>query len=44
MDWFQIGKEVPQGYVLSSQGYILLINLNAEYIMQNATLDKAKLE
>ena len=28
-DWFQIGKEVPQGYILSS----CLFNLYAEYIM-----------
>ena len=29
MDWFQIGKEVPQGCILSS----CLFNLHAEYIM-----------
>ena len=29
-DWFQIGKEVPQGYILSP----CLFNLNAEYIMR----------
>ena len=37
MDWFQIGKEVRQVYILSS----CLFNLYAEYIMQNATLDEA---
>ena len=31
-DWFQIGKGVPQGYILSP----CLFNLNAEYIMRNA--------
>jgi len=29
IDWFQIGKGVPQGYVLSPH----LFNLYAEYIM-----------
>ena len=38
MDWLQIGKEVPQGYILS----LCLFNLNAEYIMQNAMLDEAQ--
>ena len=33
-DWFQIGKEVHQGCVLSP----CLFNLHAEYIMQNARL------
>ena len=37
-DWFQIGKGVRQGCVLSP----CLFNLNAEYIMQNARLDKAQ--
>ena len=35
MDWFQIGKEVHQGYILSP----CLFNLYAEYIMQNVGLD-----
>ena len=37
-DWFQIGKGVGQGCVLSSW----LFNLYAEYIMQNAGLDEAQ--
>ena len=37
-DWFQIGKEVHQGCILSS----FLFNLCAEYIMQNAGLDEAQ--
>ena len=37
-DWFQIGKEVCQGCILSP----CLINLYAEYIMQNARLDEAQ--
>ena len=36
-DWFQIGKGVCQGYILSP----CLFNLCAEYIMQNAMLDEA---
>ena len=36
-DWFQIGKGVYQGCILSS----CLFNLHAEYIMRNARLDKA---
>ena len=36
-DWFQIGKGVGQGYILSP----CLFNLCAEYIMQNAMLDEA---
>ena len=36
-DWFQIGKGVPQGYILSP----CLFNLYAEYIMRNAGLDEA---
>ena len=36
--WFQIGKEVLQGYILSP----CLFNLYAEYIMQNAGLDEAQ--
>ena len=37
-DWFQTGKGVSQGYVLSP----CLFNLYAEYIMQNAGLDEAQ--
>ena len=37
-DWFQIGKEICQGYVLS----LCLFNLFAEHIMQNAGLDEAQ--
>ena len=37
-DWFQIGKRVHQGCILSP----CLFNLYAEYIMQNAGLDEAK--
>ena len=36
-DWFQIGKGVHQGCILSP----CLFNLYAEYIMQNAGLDEA---
>ena len=36
--WFQIGKEVHQGCILSP----CLFNLYAEYIMQNAELDEAQ--
>ena len=36
-DWFQIGKEVHQGCILSS----CLFNLDAEYIMRNTGLDEA---
>ena len=36
-DWFQIRKGVRQGCILSP----CLFNLYAEYIMQNAGLDKA---
>ena len=38
MDWFQIGKGVRQGYILSP----CLFNLYAENIMQNAGLDEAQ--
>ena len=38
MDWFQIGKGVHQGCVLSS----CLFNFYAEYIMWNARLDEAQ--
>ena len=37
-DWFQIGKGVLQGCILSH----CLFNLYAEYIMQNAGLDEAQ--
>ena len=37
-DWFQIGKGVSQGYILS----LCLFNINAEYIMRNAGLDEAQ--
>ena len=36
MDWFQIGKGVHQGCIMSP----CLFNLYAEYIMQNAGLDE----
>ena len=38
MDWFKIGKEVCQGCILSP----CLLNLYAEYIMQNAGLDESQ--
>ena len=38
MDWFQIGKGVPQGCILSP----CLINLYAQYIMRNAGLEEAQ--
>ena len=38
MDWFQIGKGVHQGCLLSP----CLFKLYAEYIMQNAGLDEAQ--
>ena len=37
-DWFQIGKGVHQGSILSP----CLFNLYAEYIMRNTGLDKAQ--
>ena len=37
-DWFQIGKGVCQGCILSP----CLFNLHAEYIMRNAGLDEAQ--
>ena len=37
-DWFQIGKEVRQGCILSA----CLFNLYAEYIMRNAGLEEAQ--
>ena len=39
-DWFQIGKGVHQGCILSP----CLCNLYAEYIMRNARLDEAQAE
>ena len=39
-DWFQIGKGIRQGCILSP----CLFNLYAEYIMQNASWMKHKLE
>ena len=40
MDWFQIGKQMHQGCILSP----CLFNLYAEYIMRNARLDEGQLE
>ena len=37
-DWFQIGKGVRQGCILSP----CLFNLHAEYIMRNTGLDEAQ--
>ena len=37
-DWFQIGKGVHQGYILSP----CLFNFYAEYIMRNAGLEEAQ--
>ena len=37
-DWFQIGKGVCQGCILS----LCLFNFYAEYIMQNTQLDEAQ--
>ena len=39
-DWFQIGKEVCQGYILSP----CLFNIYAEYIVRNAGLDETQAE
>ena len=39
-DWFNIGKGVHQGCILS----LCLFNLYTEYIMRNAGLEEAKLE
>ena len=39
-DWFQIGKRVHQGCILSP----CLFNLYAGYILRNARLDEAQLE
>ena len=38
MDWFQIGKGVRQGCILSPG----LFNFHAEHMMQNARLDEAQ--
>ena len=38
MEWFQIGKGVHQGYILSP----CLFNLYAEYIMRNAGLEETQ--
>ena len=38
--WFQIGKGVCEGCMLSP----CILNLHAEYIMQNASLDEAQAE
>ena len=38
MDWFQIGKGVCQGYILSP----CLFNFYAEYTMRNARMDEAQ--
>ena len=40
MDWFQIGKGIHQGCILTP----CLFNLYAEYIMWNAGLDEAQAE
>ena len=40
MDWFQIGKGVRQGCILSP----LLFNFYSERIMQNARLNEAQAE
>ena len=37
-DWFKIGKEVCQGYILSP----CLFNIYAEYIMRNSLLDEVQ--
>ena len=39
-DWFQIGKGVRQGCILSP----CFFNLHAEYIMRNAGLDEVQVE
>ena len=40
MNWFQIGKGVHQGYILSP----CVCNLHADCFMQNAELDEAQAE
>ena len=37
-DWFQIGKGVCEGYILS----LCLFKLSAEYIMKNTGLEEAQ--
>ena len=37
-DWFQIGKRVHQGCILS----LCLFNLHAEYFLRNAGLEEAQ--
>ena len=37
-DWFQIGKRILQGYIMSP----CLVNLYAEYIMRNTGLEEAQ--
>ena len=37
-DWFQIGKGIREGCILS----LCLFNLKAEYIMRNAELEEAQ--
>ena len=37
-DWFQIGKGVRQGYILSPY----LFNLHVEYVIENARLDESQ--
>ena len=39
-DWFQIGKEIHQGYILSP----CLFNLYTEYIIRNTGLDEVQVE
>ena len=39
-DWFQIGKGVPPGFILS----LCLLNLYAEYIVRNTGLDESQAE
>ena len=38
IDWFQIGKGIPQGSILS----LCIFNFYAEYIMQNVWLDESQ--
>ena len=39
-DWFQVGKEIHQGCILS----LCLFHLYVEYVMGNASLEEAQLE